>query len=161
MGVVRGVQLRLGLSLRFGSGLRIRIGVRRCRGRARGWTGGRSRSRWNVAPSLMPLHVPHTSDGLDLRCSGSPSVPVLEVSMFKNVLAPSVAWIRVSHPPSQEKEWFVKWPIMTNNLVKNVDTLKVYFSHCSELFSPLFRYFRPLEYLHCSVSTKVYLTFQK
>lgn len=107
-----GVDLRLGLSLGFrvgsrirtrirvrfgiGSGSRIRIG--RCRGRGRG----------NIATSLVPLHVPHTSDGLDLRCSGSPVVPVLEFSMFKHILAPSVAWICVSHPPlekSREKHF--------------------------------------------------------
>lgn len=108
VGVVRGVLLRLGLSLGFGSRLGIRTGiwVRWCRVRVGSWsrTRGRGWGRWNITPSLMPLHVPHTSDGLDLRCSGSPSIPVLEVSMFKNVLAPSVAWICVSHPPSKEQQ---------------------------------------------------------
>ena len=109
VGGAGGVALRLGLSLGFGVGSRIRVrfwvrggggvgigswigsGIGRCRGRGRG----------NIAPFLVPLHVPHTSDGLDLRCSGSPIIPVLEVSMLKHILAPSVAWIHVSHPPSE------------------------------------------------------------
>lgn len=103
------MNLRLGLSLGFGvgswsrsgvgfgSGIRIgiwsgsgsRVGIGRCRSRGRG----------NIAPSLVPLHVPHTSDGLDLRCSGSPIIPVLEFSMLKHILVPSVAWIHVPNPP--------------------------------------------------------------
>lgn len=102
--------LRLGLNLGFGVGSRIRIRIRtrvgvrygiwsririrRCRGRGRG----------NIASSLVPLHVPYTSDGLDQRCSGSPAVPVLEFPMLKNILAPSVAWIHVSHPPAEQGE---------------------------------------------------------
>lgn len=65
MRVGRGVDLRFGLSLGFGSRIRTRIRV---------GTGigsririGRCRGRGNVAPSLVPLHVPHASDGLDLR----------------------------------------------------------------------------------------------
>lgn len=74
---------RVGSGARFGFRIRIgsRIGVGRCRGRG------------NIASSLVPLHVPHTSDGLDLRCSGSPVIPVLVLSTFKHVLAPSVAWV--------------------------------------------------------------------
>ena len=90
--------LRLGLSLGFGFGVGIgdRIGDRL----GSGGGIGRCRGRGNITPSLVPLHVPHTSDGLDLRCSGSPVIPVLEFSMLKHILAPSVAWIGVSHPPS-------------------------------------------------------------
>lgn len=114
--------LRLGLSLRFGVGSRIRVGCRvgvgigiwsrigsgigigRCGARGRGWGRGRGRGWGNIAPSLVPLHVPHSSDGLDLRCSGSPVVPVLEFSLLKHILAPSVAWIHISHPPSEGRE---------------------------------------------------------
>lgn len=96
--------LRLGL--RFWSRVRFRVGVgiwcwswswSWSRGWSRRWGWGRCRG--NIAPLLMPLHVPHTSDGLDLRFRGSPVVPVLEVSMLKHILVPPVAWIRVSHPP--------------------------------------------------------------
>lgn len=89
-----GNRVRIGVGSRGGIGVRSRVGIGRCRGRGRG----------NIAPSLVPLHVPHTSDGLDLRCSGSPIVPVLEISMLKHILAPSVAWIHVSHPPSEGGE---------------------------------------------------------
>lgn len=103
---VRGGSLSFGLSLGFGVGSRVRIGIGWCR--ARGWSWGWTRSwgggRGNIAPSLMPLHVPHTSDGLDLRCSGSPIIPVLEVSLLKHILAPSVTWIHVSYPPSRGRE---------------------------------------------------------
>lgn len=112
--------LRLGLSLGFRVGSRVRIGsgVRFGSGvwigvRFRGWVWiggrgrggiGRCRGGGNIAPSLVPLHVPHTSDGLDLRCIGSPIVPVLEISMLKHILGPSVAWVHVSHPPSWEEK---------------------------------------------------------
>lgn len=112
----RGVPL--GLGLRFWSGFWIWVrgggggGFWWCWGRARGW----NRCRGNEAPSFVPLHVPHTSDGLDLRCSGSPSVPVLEVSMFENVLAASVAWIHVSHPPLKRWELIVELCILQMHL---------------------------------------------
>lgn len=100
--------LRLGLNLGFGVRGRIRNGVRvRDRVRCGIWNRiriGRCRGRGNIAPSLVPLHVPYTSDGLDQRCSGSPVVPVLEFSMLKNILAPSVAWIHVSYPPGEQGE---------------------------------------------------------
>lgn len=102
--------LRLGL--RFWSGVRLRVGVGIRWGGSRSWSRGWSRSRrwgWgrrggDIAPLLMPLHVPHASDGLDLGFSGSPVVPVLEVSMLKHVLVPPVAWIRVSHPTLMGKD---------------------------------------------------------
>lgn len=96
--------LRLLLNLRFGVRSRIRTGVRvRC-GIWNRIRIGRCRGRCNIAPSLVPLHVPYTSDGLDQRCSGSPVVPVLEFSMLKNILAPSVAWVHVSYPPAEQGE---------------------------------------------------------
>lgn len=118
------LRLRLRLSLGFGVGSRIRI-------RGRGGFGirlGRCRGRSNIAPFFVPLHVPHTSDGLDLRCSGSPVIPVLEVSMLKHILAPSVAWIHVSHPPLRGRERVV-YHISDSNkitiirLIKNIHPL--------------------------------------
>lgn len=92
--------LNLGLGVRSRSRIRTRVGVRYgIRNRIRI---GRCRGRGNIAPSLVPLHVPYTSDGLDQRCSGSPVVPVLEFSMLKNILASSIAWIHVSHPPAEQ-----------------------------------------------------------
>lgn len=96
--------LRFGLNLGFGvrSRIRTRVGVR-CG--IWNWIRiGRGRGGDNIAPSLVPLHVPYTSDGLDQRCSGAPVVPVLEFSMLKNILAPSIAWIHVSHPPAEQGE---------------------------------------------------------
>lgn len=96
--------LRLGWNLGFGvrSRIRARVGVR-C-GIWNRIRVGRCRGRGNIASSLVPLHVPYTSDGLDHRCSGSPVVPVLEFSMLENILSPSVAWIHVSHPPAEQQE---------------------------------------------------------
>lgn len=87
-----GVRSRIGTGVRVRCGIWSRIGIGRCRG----WG--------NIAPSLVPLHVPYASDGLDQRCSGSPGVPVLEFSLLKNILTPSVAWIHVSYPPAQQEE---------------------------------------------------------
>lgn len=102
--------LRFGLNLGFGVRSRIRIRIRIRTGVRVGvrygiWNRiriGRCRGRGNIAPSLVPLHVPYSSDGLDQRCSGSPVVPVLEFSMLKNILASSIAWIHVSHPPAEQ-----------------------------------------------------------
>lgn len=96
--------LRFGLNLGFGVRSRIRTGVRDRCGLWNRIRIGRCRGRGNIAPSLVPLHVPYTSDGLDHRCSGSPVVPVLEFSMLKNILTPSVAWIHVSYPPAEQGE---------------------------------------------------------
>lgn len=87
-GVRSRIRTRVGVGVRYGIWNRIRIGW--CRGRG------------DITPSLVPLHVPYTSDGLDQRCSGSPVVPVLKFSMLKNILASSVAWIHVSHPPAEQ-----------------------------------------------------------
>lgn len=116
--------LMLWLSFGFGVGVgsRVRIGSRFGVGSWVGsWVGsgigigiGRCRGGGNIAPSLVPLHVPHTSDGLDLRCSGSPIVPVLELSMLKHILASSVAWIHVSYPPSGGGERAVCYIIFKN-----------------------------------------------
>lgn len=112
-GVGRGVILRFGLSLGFGSGIGTRIGIRvrigvGARVRVRTGIGGRVRTgrcwgRGNVASSFVPLHVPHTSDGLDLRHRGSPVVPVFEITMFKDILAPPVARIHISNPPAKRE----------------------------------------------------------
>lgn len=104
--VGRVVILGFGVSLGFGVRVRtrIRVGVRtRIGGRIRT---GRCWGRGNVASSFVPLHVPHTSDGLDLRHRGSPVVPVLEFTMFKDILTPPVARIHVSNPPAWGK---TKW----------------------------------------------------
>lgn len=111
--VGRGVILRFGLSLGFGGGIGTRSGIRvwggvRTRVRVRTGIGGRIRTggcwgRGNVASSFVPLHVPHTSDGLDLRHRGSPVVPVFEITMFKDILAPPVAWIHISNPPAKRE----------------------------------------------------------
>lgn len=116
MRVGRGVVLRFGLSLGFGGGIGTRVRVRVRAGiRVRTGIGGRIRigrcwGRGNVASSFVPLHVPHTSDGLDLRHRGSPVVPVLEITVFKDILAPPVARIHISNPPAKrerKKEWRV------------------------------------------------------
>lgn len=111
--VGRGVTLRFGLSLGFRGGIGTRIGIRVGFGvRARVWVrtriGGRIGTggcwgRGNVASSFVPLHVPHTSDGLDLRHRGSPVVPVFEITVFKDILAPPVAWIHISNPPAKRR----------------------------------------------------------
>ena len=88
----------------WGRGVRVGGG-----GRVWGWvrvgSGFRTRSRGGhvETPPLMPLHVPHTSEGLDERCCGSPVVPVLVIAVLKHILAPPVARIHVSHPPSESK----------------------------------------------------------
>lgn len=100
------VVLGFGLNLSFWVRSRVRTGVRD-RVRCGIWSrvrNGRCRGRGNIASSLVPLHVPYASDGLDQRCSGSPVVPVLEFSMLENILAPSVAWIHVSYPPAKQEE---------------------------------------------------------
>lgn len=72
----------------------------------RSWSWSRSRSRIRVdndeTALLVPLHVPHTSDRLDLRRRGLPVVPVLEISSFKDELAPSVARVHVADPSGEE-----------------------------------------------------------
>lgn len=62
------------------------------------WVWGRTRFRNNETAPLVPLHVPHTSDRLDLRYWGLPVVPVLEVTLFKDELSPPVARVHVAHP---------------------------------------------------------------
>lgn len=74
----------------------------RCWGRGRSWVRGRSRD--GETPPLVPLHVTHTSDRLDLRCRGIPVVPVLEVSTLKHILAPPVAGVHVAHPSATKEQ---------------------------------------------------------
>lgn len=50
-----------------------------------------------AAPAVC-LHVPHSTDGLDLGVVGSPVVPVLVRSHLKHVLVATVAGVLVSHP---------------------------------------------------------------
>lgn len=78
-------------------------GCRGCWGRGRGRSWSRGRNRDGETPSLVPLHVSHTSDRLDLRCRGIPVVPVLEVSTLKHILPSPVAWVHVANP-SRTKE---------------------------------------------------------
>lgn len=46
----------------------------------------------------MPLHVSDASNRLDLRNLGSELGAVLILSLFKQVLIASVAWILIAHP---------------------------------------------------------------
>ena len=79
---------------------------RRCWGgvgfgaRSRSW----SRVRDDEAAPLVPLHVPHTSDWLDLRRRGLPVVPVLEVSSLEDELAPPVAGEHVADPSEGRRQ---------------------------------------------------------
>lgn len=70
-------------------------GGRRGRLRAR----DRRRGGDDEAALLVPLHVLHAPQGLNLRAGSLPVVPVLEVALLEDELAPPVARIQVSHPP--------------------------------------------------------------
>lgn len=76
----------------------------RVRGRGRGWArAGRRGWVWHDETTLLvPLHVPHTPERLDLRVRSFPVVPMLEVPLLKDELAPPVAWIQVSNPSRGE-----------------------------------------------------------
>lgn len=64
---------------------------------------GRRRWVWNDETALLvPLHVPHTPERLDLRVRSFPVVPVLEVPLLKDELAPPVARVQVSNPSRRE-----------------------------------------------------------
>lgn len=98
--------------------------------------GGRGRRSWGrvgvgsrswvgddeTAP-LVPLHVSHTSDRLDLRGGGLPVVPVFEVSSLKDELAPPVAWIHVADPSGgrehRQQTRYILIPLFGNVLVLN------------------------------------------
>lgn len=81
--------------VRVGTGAGVRI-----------W--GRTRFRNNETAPLVPLHVPHTPDRLNLRYWGLPVVPVLEVSLFKDELSPPVAWVHVAHPSGEETRRYIR-----------------------------------------------------
>ncbi len=59
------------------------------------------------AALFVPLHVTHTSDGLQLWFWGSPVVPVFVFAMFKHELTAAVARVHVAHPP-EERDWSVR-----------------------------------------------------
>lgn len=68
----------------------------RARAGRRGWV-------WDDETALLvPLHVPHTSERLDLGVRSFPVVPMLEVPLLKDELAPPVAWVQVSNPSRGE-----------------------------------------------------------
>lgn len=69
---------------------------------------GRTRLRNDETAPLVPLHVPHTSDRLDLRYWGLPVVPVLEVTLFKDELSPPVARVHVADPSGGETRGFIR-----------------------------------------------------
>lgn len=54
-------------------------------------------SHLKAAPAMC-LHVPHPANGLDLGVVGTPFIPVLVRTYFKDVLEASVARILVTHP---------------------------------------------------------------
>lgn len=81
--------------VRVGTGARVRV-----------W--GRTRLRNNETAPLVPLHVPHTTDRLDLRYRGLPVVPVLEVTLFKDELSPPVARVHVAHPSGGETRGYIR-----------------------------------------------------
>lgn len=72
---------------------------RRYWGRVRARVRRRGRVGDDEAALLVPLHVPHTPQRLDLGVGSFPVVPVLEVPLLEDELAPPVARVQVSHPP--------------------------------------------------------------
>lgn len=76
-------------------------GGRRRRGRVGFRAGSWIWVRSSETAPLVPLHVPHTSDRLDLWGGGLPVIPMLEISSLKNKLAPPVAWVHVTDPPAR------------------------------------------------------------
>lgn len=88
-------------------GGRGRVGVGTGAGvRVRVWGGSRLRN--NETAPLVPLHVPHTSDRLDLGYWGLPVVPVLEVTLFKDELSPPVARVHVADPSAGETRGYIR-----------------------------------------------------
>lgn len=91
-----------------GGGGTCSAGPSRGRRGRRSWgrvgVGGRSWVRDDETAPLVPLHVSHTSDRLDLRGGGLPVIPVFEVSSFEDELAPPVAWIHVADPSAGRED---------------------------------------------------------
>lgn len=72
----------------------------------------RAVSRWRSlagggeveASSLVELHVPDTTNGLDLGLEGAEVVVVSVVTALKKVLVASVSRVLVTHPPENSIE---------------------------------------------------------
>lgn len=71
---------------------------RRYWGRVRARVRRRGRVGDDETALLVPLHVPHTPQRLDLGVGSFPVVPVLEVPLLEDELAPPVARVQVSDP---------------------------------------------------------------
>lgn len=56
------------------------------------------------ASSLVELHVPDTTHGLDLGLEGAEVVVVSVVTALKQVLVTSVSRVLVTHPPEENME---------------------------------------------------------
>lgn len=56
------------------------------------------------ASSLVELHVPDTTHGLDLGLEGAEVVVVSVVTALKEVLVASVSGVLVTHPAERHKE---------------------------------------------------------
>lgn len=56
------------------------------------------------ASSLVELHVPDTTHGLDLGLEGAKVVVVSVVTGLKQVLVASVSRVLVTHPPERDME---------------------------------------------------------
>lgn len=56
------------------------------------------------ASSLVELHVPDTTHGLDLGLEGAELVVVPVVTALKQVLVASVSRVLITHPPEGERE---------------------------------------------------------
>lgn len=54
----------------------------------------------------MCLHVPHSTDGLDLGMVGAPLVPVLEDTVLEHILVATVTGVLVANPTViQRNRW--------------------------------------------------------
>ena len=56
------------------------------------------------ASSLVELHIPDTTHGLDLGLEGGELVVVSVITTLEQVLVASVAGVLVTHPPGERTE---------------------------------------------------------
>lgn len=83
----------------------------------RGYNGtGRSAGKGSLAgggeveaSSLVELHVPDTTNGLDLGLEGAEVVVVSVVTALKQVLVASVSRVLVTHPPGNVTHKVSQW----------------------------------------------------